>query len=106
MKNIDKLKLFPLARVMTLALFSWAALSGLTRGITNNTLSETLIGVSFVFWCVESFLKPIVFAKPTPEFLERKALATIGSPALHRFLSVSAIVCMAGGYIARYLIER
>ncbi|MFZ6847754.1 hypothetical protein [Undibacterium sp. RuRC25W] len=106
MKTVDKLKLFPLARIMTLTLFSWAALSGLVRGISTNTLSEILIGISFVFWCIESFLKPIVFAKPTPEFIERKMQATVGSAALHRFLTVSAIVCLAGGYVARYLIER
>ncbi|WP_423021783.1 hypothetical protein [Undibacterium sp. SXout20W] len=73
--------------------------------MSGNLLSETLIGMAFAFWCVESFLKPLVFAKPTPEFLELKAKATIGTMALHRFLAVSGLVCLAGGYVARYLIE-
>ena len=106
MSIVDKLKLFPLSRAMALTLFSWSAYSSLMRGFHLHLMSEILIGIAFVFWCIESFLKPLVFGKPTPEFLERKALATVGSTALHHFLTVSGLVCLAGGYVARYFIER
>ncbi|MBC3864217.1 hypothetical protein H8K32_19105 [Undibacterium jejuense] len=106
MSILDKLKLFPLSRAMALTLFSWSAYSSLMRGFSSHLMSEVLIGFAFIFWCLESFLKPLVFGNPTPEFLERKAQATVGSPALHHFLTVSGLVCLAGGYIARYFIER
>jgi len=105
MNIIDKLKLFPVSRMVALTLFSWSAYSSLMRGYSMHLMSETLIGIAFAFWCVESFLKPIVFGKPTPEFFAQKAQATVGSIAFHRFLSVSGLVCLAGGYVARYWIE-
>ena len=102
---MEKLKLFPFARLMALSLFGWSALASFQRALAHDLLSEALIACGFVFLCVLYLLQPLVFAAPTAEFRARKAAATIGSAALHRFLSMSGLICLAGGYAARYLLE-